>query len=156
MIKRLLFSMMLCMSMAVVKGQDFSVMSAGQGHNGEYLVTVVVSTKKNPVKEAENLAKEYAVRGVMFRGVAPYKEHPGQKPLVNDPAVERVKERELQAFWSEKIYLNYAVLQPQSLSVMKNKQTKMYETTARLTINKEPLVKWLEDNGIIQGFSNLW
>ena len=148
--------MMLCMSMAVVKGQDFSVMSDGQGHNGEYIVIVVVSTKKNPAKEAENLVKEYAVRGVMFRGVAPYKEHPGQKPLIGDPAVEQVKGKELQAFWREKLYLNYAILQPQSLSVMKNKQTKMYETTARLTINKELLIKWLEDNGIIQGFSNLW
>ena len=156
MIKKLLFLMMLCMSIAVVNAQDFSVMSAGQGHNGEYNVTVVVSTKKNPVKEAENLVKEYAVRGVMFRGVASYKEHPGQKPLINDPAVEQVKEMEFKAFWNERKYLNFAVLQPQSLSVMKNKQTKKYEITARLTINKESLIKWLEDNGIIQGFSNLW
>ena len=41
-------------------------------------------------------------------------------------------------------------------AIMKNKQTKKYEITARLTINKESLIKWLEDNGIIQGFSNLW
>lgn len=144
------------MSIAIAKGQDFSIMSAGQGHNGEYQVTIVVSTKRNPTKDAENLTKEYAVRGIMFRGVAPHKGHPGQKPLISDPTIEHVKDMELQAFWREKLYLNYATLEPMSLSVIKNKQTKMYETSARLTIDKESLIKWLENKGIIQGFSNLW
>lgn len=156
MAKKLLITAILCLCFTAVKGQEYSVMSDGQGLNGEYLVTVVVSTKKNPVKEAEKLAKEYAVRGVMFRGVAPYKEHPGQQALISDPAVERTKERELHAFWNEGVYLNYVQLLPHSLTVMKNKQTKRYETTARLSVNKEALIEWLETNGIIQGFSNLW
>ena len=154
--KRLLFAFVLCLCLTIAKGQEFSVLSAGQGYNGEYLVTVQVSTKKKPAKEVENLVMECAVRGVMFRGVASYKDYPGHNPLITDPSAERVKEREMQAFWNEKLYLNYAVIEPQSLSVMKNKQTKMYETTARLSINKESLIKWLETNGIIQGFSNLW
>ena len=39
---------------------------------------------------------------------------------------------------------------------MKNKQTKSYETAATVMIDQRGLQKYLEESGVIKGFSNLW
>jgi hypothetical protein len=39
---------------------------------------------------------------------------------------------------------------------MKNKQIKAYETQATVIVDKAGLQKYLEESGIIKGFSNLW
>lgn len=39
---------------------------------------------------------------------------------------------------------------------MKNKQTKMQETTAVVMVDKESLLGYLEESGVVKGFSNLW
>lgn len=154
--KTTLLTLIMCLCFGIAHGQDVAVMSAGQGNNGEYLVRVVLSTKKDPGKNAEALVKEHAVRSVLFKGVAPCKDYQGHAPLVADPDAEATKASLLEAFWRDGIYQRFVTLQPSTLSVMKNRQTKMVETSAELIINKEMLVKWLEQNNIIEGFSDLW
>jgi hypothetical protein len=39
---------------------------------------------------------------------------------------------------------------------MKNKQTKMFDNEATVIVKKEELQHFLEESGIIKGFSNLW
>ena len=39
---------------------------------------------------------------------------------------------------------------------MKNKKTKMIETTAVVMVDKEALQHYLEEAHILKGFSNLW
>ena len=60
------------------------------------------------------------------------------------------------AFWDEGGYKRDASIVPSSLSVMKNKQTKMTEVSATVMVDKESLQHYLEESQVIDGFSNLW
>ena len=154
--KKVLLTIMLIMGCIFTKAQEYTVQSEGVDNSGNYVVRIVVSTKKKPSKAAEDLVRQYAVHGIMFRGVTAAKDYSAQPPLIKDPNIEQTKKEFFLAFWRENAYNRYASIVPSSLSVMKNKQSKMTETSALVTVSKELLQKYLEDNGIIQGFSNLW
>lgn len=154
--KKVLLTIVLILSCIFVQAQEYTIQSEGVDNSGNYIVNIVVSTKKKPSKSAEDLVRQYAVHGVMFRGVAAAKDYHAQPPLIKDPNVEQTKKQWFDAFWHENAYNRYASIIPSSLAVMKNKQSKMTETSALVTISKEQLQKYLEDSGIIQGFSNLW
>ncbi len=154
--KKILLPLLLCLGYMFSYAQEYTIQSAGVDNSGNYVVRIMVSTKKNPSKTAEDLVRQYAVHGVMFRGVMAANDYSAQPPLIKDPNVEQTKKQWFDAFWNEKAYNRYASIQPSSLSVMKNKQSKMVETSALVTVSKEQLQKYLEESGIIQGFSNLW
>lgn len=154
--KKVLLVILLILSSIVTRAQEYTIQSEGVDNSGNYVVRIVVSTKKKPSKAAEDLVRQYAVHGVMFRGITAAKDYSAQPPLIKDPNIERIKKDFFDAFLREKVYNRYASIAPLSLSVMKNKQSKMTETSALVTVSKELLQKYLEDNGIIQGFSDLW
>ena len=154
--KKVLMTIMLIWGCIFVNAQEYTIQSEGVDNSGNYVVRIVVSTKKNPSKAAEDLVKQYAVHGVMFRGITAAKDYSSQPPLIKDPNVEQTKKMFFEAFWREKGYSRYASIRPSSMTVMKNKQSKMTETSALVTVSKDKLQKYLEENGIIQGFSNLW
>lgn len=154
--KKVLLTIMLTLGCIFANAQDYSIQSEGVDNSGNYVVRIVVSTKSKPSKAAEDLVKRYAVHGVMFRGITAAKGYSAQPPLIKDPSIEQTKKEFFEAFWRENGYSRYASIVPSSMTVMKNKQTKMTETSALVTVSKELLQKELEDNGIIQGFSNLW
>lgn len=154
--KRIFFIVILSFMTIVCNAQEYTVRSAGQGNSGNYLVEVTVSSKKKLASTAENLVKEFAVRGVMFRGLMASSGYGEQKPLVKDPNIEQTKAEFFKAFFNEGAYKKYASIVGSSLSTMKNKQTKMQETSATVMVDKESLQHYLEESGIIQGFSNLW
>ena len=132
-----------------------SLTSEGVDNNGNYVVRIVVSTKKTP-KSVDDLVKQFAVYGVMFNGVTAANEYNGQPPLIQDPNVEQTRKAWLDAFWNEGAYKRYASVTPMSLSVMKNKMTKMTEITALVVVSANSLKAYLEKEGVIQGLSNLW
>lgn len=136
--------------------EEYTIRSAGQGKTGSYLVEVVVSTKKRETKEAEDLVKKCAVHGVLFRGFLSSDGYGEQKPLLSDPNVEQTQAKFFNAFFSEGAYRRYASTVPTTLSVMKNKQTKRYEASATVVVDKESLQHYLEEQGVAKGFSNLW
>ncbi len=154
--KKVLITFLLFIGCIIVNAQEYTVQSEGVDNNGNYVVRIVVSTKKKPMKEAEELVKRYAVHGVMFRGIAAAKDYSAQPPLIKDPNIENTKKEFFEAFWREKAYNRYASIVPSTLYIIKNKQSKMTETAAQVTISNNLLRKDLEDNGIIQGLSNLW
>ena len=154
--KKLVLTFMLSLGCIFANAQEYTLQSEGVDNSGNYVVRIVVSTKKKPSKAAEDLVRQYAVHGVMFRGIAAAKEYSAQPPLIKDPGVEQTKREFFEAFWRENGYSRYASIVPSSMTVMKNKQSKMTETSALVTVSKELLQKYLEENGIIQGFSNLW
>lgn len=154
--KRIIFFILFCLIVTICKAQEYTVRSAGQGNSGNYLVEVTVSSKKKLTSTAEDLVKEYAVRGVMFRGLMASSGYGEQKPLIKDPNIEQTKAEFFKAFFNEGAYKKYASIVGSSLSTMKNKQTKMQETSATVMVDKESLQHYLEESGIIQGFSNLW
>lgn len=154
--KKLLFAIMLMQGCLLMKAQDYSLMSAGVDNNGNYVIKVVVSTKKSPSKSAEDLVQQSAVHGVMFRGITSSQGYSGHPALVKDSNVEQTKKVWFDAFWREGAYKRYVSITPSSLSVMKNKQSKMTETSAIVTVSGNELQKYLEEAGIIKGLSNLW
>ena len=76
------------------------------------------------------------------------------KLCIDDANVERTKAEFFKAFWNEKGYERYAQMTTSSLTSVKVK--KGYEVSAIFLVDKESLQHYLEENGIIQGFSNLW
>lgn len=154
--RRFLISIFVCLTAVMCSAQEYTVRSAGQGNSGSYLVEVTVSSKKKLTSTAEDVVKEYAVRGVLFRGLMASSGYGEQKPLIKDPNVEQTKSSFFKAFFNEGAYKKYASIVGSSLSTMKNKQTKMQETSATVMVDKESLQHYLEESGIIQGFSNLW
>ena len=154
--KKVLLSFVLLMCCMMVSAQEYYVQSAGQGQGGRYLVSVTVNVKKKLPSTAEDLVMKYAVQGVMFRGLMASDGYGEQKPLITDPTIEQTKADFFQAFNNEGKYRNFASIVNSSLTSMKNKKTKMIETTAVVMVDKEALQHYLEEAHVIKGFSNLW
>ena len=154
--KKVLLSFVLLTCCIMASAQEYYVKSAGQGQGGRYLVSVTVNVKKKLPSTAEDLVMKYAVKGVMFRGLMASDGYGEQKPLITDPNIEQTKADFFQAFDNEGKYRNYASIVNSSLTSMKNKKTKMIETSAVVMVDKEALQHYLEEAHILQGFSNLW
>ena len=154
--KKVLVSFVLLMCCVIASAQEHYVQSAGQGQGGRYLVSVTVNVKKNLPTSAEDLVMKYAVQGVMFRGLMAAEGYGEQKPLITDPTIQQTKADFFQAFDNEAKYRNFASIVNSSLSSMKNKKTKMIETSAVVMVDKEALQHYLEEAHILKGFSNLW
>lgn len=156
-VKKSILSLLLCcFTVLSVCAQEYSITSGGQGKNGRYLVRITLKTKaKKSELNAENLLKQYAVHGVMFRGVASSEGFGEQKPLIGDPNIEQIKSDFFKAFFAEEAYKRYASIVESSMSSTKLSK-KTYEITALLLVDKESLQGYLEKSGIIEGFSNLW
>lgn len=134
-------------------GQNsFNIISTGQGRGGSYFVKVTTVVKK--IKDAQDILKHDAVEGVLFYGFTSSDGSINQKPLVSDPNVEQTKAEFFKAFFNEKQYLKYVTMTESSFSSIKVK--KGYEVSALFLVDKESLQHYLEDSGIIKGFSNLW
>lgn len=154
--KKIFLLSFFCLVMTMINAQEYTVRSAGQGNTGNYIVEVTVSTKSKLKTKAEDLVTEYAVRGVLFRGLMAASGYGEQKPLIKDPNIEQTKSDFFRAFFGEGAYKRYTSIVNSSIVTMKNKQTKMQETSALVMVDKESLQHYLEESGIIQGFSNLW
>lgn len=153
---RLKFLFSLLLICAFGYAQEYQVKSAGKSKNGGYIVAVEVYSKKDPKNMARELALKSALKGVMFRGISSEDGLTDHKALIQDPNTEQTKSAFFNAFFSEDTYKKYATLIEPSLSSLKNKKTKMYETRATVIVDKEPLLRYLEESNIINGFSDLW
>lgn len=148
----LFFISCLCCCITMAQG-SYTIAGCGQGKNGAYLVKV--STVVKDVKTARDMMRRDAVHGVLFRGFkADTSGGLQQKPLIQEPNVERTKADFFNAFWSEKKYERYAQMIATSFTSVKLK--KEYEVSATFLVDKEALLHYLEDSGIIKGFSNVW
>lgn len=154
--KKVLVSFVLLMCCMIASAQEYYVQSAGQDQGGRYLVSVTVNVKKKLPSSAEDLVMKYAVQGVMFRGLMAAEGYGEQKPLITDPTIQQTKADFFQAFDNEAKYRNFASIVNSSLSSMKNKKTKMIETSAVVMVDKEALQHYLEEAHVLKGFSNLW
>ncbi|MBQ7942055.1 MAG: hypothetical protein IJ328_06585 [Muribaculaceae bacterium] len=148
---------MITLSMSVIAySQEYIISSAGIGKSGNYNIKVVVSTKKKPKSNLEDLVMRYAVHGVLFRGIMSTDGYGEHKPLIENPGIEQSRSDFFKPFFEEGQYKKYASIVETTLSTMKNKQTKRVETSANVLVDKETLLKDLEKAGVVKGFSNLW
>lgn len=138
-----------------VSAQDYNIQAAGVTPSGDYLVRVTAVLDKKQYKEAQDYLKKLAVDGIMFRGVSAAAGLQGQKPLVTDPSVRTTKAEFFEAFNNEKLYQIYATVTPSSV-VTTQLPKKKYEVKGLVSIRKEDLLHFLEENGVVKGMSNLW
>lgn len=152
--KRIILSLFICLCCnSIIAQGNYDIAGCGQGKNGAYLVKVTSVLKD--VKMSRDVLRRNAVHGVMFRGFMNNTDGgTNQKPLIEDPNVEQIKSSFFNAFWGEKSYERYAQMTETSFTSVKVK--KGYEVSAIFLVDKESLQHYLEESGIIQGFSNLW
>lgn len=161
--RRIIFFLFVCLSFNCVSAREtndatgvsyeYNIVSGGQGKDGNYLVKVRAYVPK--AKVAEEAVKQCAVHGVLFRGVMDPSGVSAHKPLVKDPDIANTKKDFFEAFFSKGNYLRYVSVVESSLTCTRVPK-KNYEASALLLVDKESLRGYLEESGIIQGFSTLW
>ncbi|MBO4978076.1 MAG: hypothetical protein J6C67_05095 [Muribaculaceae bacterium] len=133
----------------------YDIEIAGQADGGRYLVRVTTVLDKNQKNDAREWLRRLAVDGVMFHGLAPAGGYSAQAPLIADPLVRSQKAEFFTAFNNEKLYNNYADLENSSI-IMTKLPKKKWEVSALITVDKENLLHFLNEHGIVEGFGNLW
>jgi hypothetical protein len=150
----LLFVSILILPVQLSAQENYDISSGGQGKNGQYFVKVTTHVKD--LKEAKEELKKDAVRGILFRGfISNETGIESQKPLIRDPSIETTKADFFNSFFSENKYARYVTLTETSFNSVKESR-KSYMVSALLLVDKEQLIHYLEEAGIIKGFSNLW
>lgn len=150
---RQLFLLLILTTFMTTASAQYSMIGSGQGKNGTYRLKV--STTVKDVKSGKEVLKRYAVYGVLFKGFA-YEEEgiARQKPLVNDPNIESEEASFFNAFFSEKKHEQYVTIVNTSYTSIKVKGG--YEVSGLILVDKEKLLNYLEESGVVKGLSNLW
>lgn len=128
---------------------SYEIEGAGTGTQGTYLVKVTIVKKK--ATDVELPLKLAAVHGVLFRGFTG--ERQVQKPLAGDAAAEAEHLEFYTDFFDETgSAKNYATVISGSTTTAK--VNKNYQITATLSVQKEALRKYLEDQGVIKSLTS--
>lgn len=136
--------------------KNYTIEGAGVTGEGKVIVNVLVSSNKKLDRTAQEDVLRAAVEGIIYRGVSSTNMSPEYRALIPSPALAQEKANFFNAFFNEGAYQGYATIVPQSLSVMRNRQTRMHEASAQVIVDRERLRNYLEECNIIQGFSDLW
>lgn len=132
----------------------YDLTCAGTGLEGTYLATVSVYVPKVP-KNSDVLRKA-AVHGVIFKGINAAKGCSAQRPLASNPNIEQEKADFFETFFKEGGgYLRYATIVEGSWTVAKTGK-KEYRVTATVSLQKDQLRKYLEQEKVISGFSDMF
>lgn len=161
MTKKILFLLLaLCLPFVVfaqktdIKKGDVSygLEAAGVGAQGTNLVKLeyISKQKKIPVQ----VLQEYAVRGVLFKGIAAGEgSRTTQKPLCGSATAEQSHQEFFDKFFEDETYKNYVQFVEGSLRIVAYKN-KNYKATANLVVYKDQLRKDLEAAGVIKGLNS--
>lgn len=130
---------------------DYQIEGAGTAAQGFYMVDVSLMAKKRDVSDAD-LCRA-AVHGVLFRGFSNPKARGSQKPLAGSAA----NEAQHVDFYRE--FFGPDVTAPDFASVVSGtraitKVDKRYRVKATVSVNKEALVKYLQELGIVKGLNS--
>lgn len=127
----------------------YEIEAAGVGVEGTYLVKAYVLDKKGKV--SDEMIKEAAIRGVIFRGFAAANGAPSQKAMAS-PAVELEKAVFFDDFFTSGAHLGYA-----NIVAGSNERTKTasgdYRVGATVQVQKTQLRRFLEEAGVIRGLN---
>lgn len=132
----------------------YDLLLAGTGVEGSCLATVSLYTSQ--VTKIDEVLKRAAIHGIIFKGINNEKGSTSHPPLANNPNVEQEKAEFFKEFFKTGgIYLQYATVIDGSLLVTKIRK-KEYRITAVISIQKALLRKYLEEEKIITGFSDMF
>lgn len=147
--------MLCCTTTAFGKGKDalpqYEIIGAGTGSQGTYLVEVTIISKKN--NPDDNIIKQAAVHGVLFKGFSSKEHRQLQKPLAGSAANEAQHIDFYTDFFSESGNAsNFALIVNGSRKVVKS--GKEYRVTATVSVNKEELRSYLETVGVLKSLNS--
>ena len=148
----LILSLALAAGTAMAGSPQYDIECGGvTAKEGYYLVKVWVhSSKKAPNDMA---IREAAVRGVLFRGVAPSEGCQSLRPIAGSQTSEDQHADYFNAFFNtEKKFQSYASIISGSYEIEKLKK-KNYRIGAKVMVAKDQLRHDLENAGIIRGLS---
>lgn len=133
------------------EAMQYELQGAGTGVQGTYLVEVSVLSGSRDVNDGE-LVKA-AVHGVLFRGFTNPAGRNTQKPLAGSPA----NEAEHADFYKDFFGKNGTSSQFGSVVTgtrIITKAGKQYKVSAKVSVNKDLLLKYLQDAGVIKGLNS--
>lgn len=125
---------------------QYSIVGAGVGEQGTYLVKVTVTSKKSNIEE--NSLIKCAIHGVLFRGFSSKENRQSQKPLAGS-ALNESQYADFYSNFFKTTYMNYANVLTGSRQVVKS--GKEYKVSVVVAVSKTQLKKDLIDAGIIKG-----
>lgn len=131
----------------------YEIQGAGTGTQGTYLVSLIVSTKDKNI--SDEVLKRAAVHGVLFRGFSDTVSRKTQKPLAGSAANEAEHADFYKEFFGDGgTSANYANVVPGSRGVTKS--NKLYRVKVTISVNKESLLKYLQDVGVVKGLNSIF
>jgi len=132
----------------------YDIMSHGTGTEGTYLAETIVYLPKPNKNVNVNLCKA-AVHGVLFKALAADNGGNAQKALVSASAETQHSDFFSNFFADEHLHSRYASVVDGSLRVEKAGK-KLYRIKAIVSIQKDALRKYLEEQHIIESFKDLF
>lgn len=150
-ISTIILSLILAIGTTFAESPQFDIECGGMtAKEGYYLVRVWVNSKK---KAPNDMAiREAAVRGVLFRGVAPSDGCQSLRPIAGQTSEDQHADYFNAFFNTEKKYLSYASIISGSYIIEKHKR-RSYRIGAKVMVAKDQLRRDLENAGIIRGLT---
>ncbi len=138
------------LSTAPVDMPVYKIEGAGTGVQGTYLVKVTVTVKK--VQDVDDdCFMRGAIHGVLFRGFSSQLNRQHQKPLAGSATAEQQHADFFNDFFTSD-FRNYATADSESRMVMK--VGKEYQVSSLVSVQKDQLRRYLEDQGILKKLTN--
>lgn len=136
--------------------EDISLVCEGTvGIEGTWLAKIAVIMEKPGINVEANL-KKAALKGVMMSGIGASAGCSGQKPLVKDSDVFTNHSEFFETLYADpNLISRFVKIVSGSLRSEKIKK-KYYRVCGVVIIQKDDLRKYLEQNKIIEGFSDLF
>lgn len=132
---------------------EYELQGAGTGVQGTYLVEVSVLTDNKQINDAELV--NAAVHGVLFRGFENPQTRNSQKPLAGSAANEAQHIDFYKEFFSpEGLAHTYGSVVRGSRSI--TKADKQWRVSAKVTVNKNTLLQYLEKAGVVESLSSIF
>ena len=133
----------------------YEIVSMGVGVQGTDLIKVYSYAKNE--KDAVELAKQNAIHGVLFKGVAGTKGTASQPPLVKPQEKENHQDF-FDDFFEHGTYQRYVSLSSDGIVDPKDRMKvgKEYKIGIVVSVNKADLRKYLESEGIIKGLGSMF
>lgn len=148
--------MALCAIQIHAKGSerpDFSIEGAGTAIQGCYLVKISLLTKDRKVPDRELVS--VAVRGVLFRGFSDPISRITQKPLAGNAASEAQHTDFYKEFFGKQgTAPDYGSVIIGSRAVVRSDGK--YRVSAIVNVQKEALLKYLQDAGIVKSLNSIF
>ena len=159
--KKILFCVILildlCMSQAYAKKEkeeprvQYEIMGAGTGTQGSYLVEISILSKKKSVTDSQLISA--AVHVVLFRGFSNPNGRNSQKPLAGTAANEAQHVEFYSEFFSENgLSKTFGTVIKGTRNI--TKAGKEYRVSAKVAVEKESLLKYLEGAGVIRSLNS--